>query len=228
MIPRIHLVGLWSAVAFLVILGAGLVFAGLIPPPRPTDSAIQIAALYQGNVNGIRFGAILIIIASGLYLPWTVTLSAVVRRMEGESTFLSQCQLIGGVVASLSFFFPAVIFGVAAFRPDRNPDLTLLLNDLGWLLFIVAPIPPFIVQFLPFGVAILRDKNAPVVFPRWFGFLTLWYVALFSPPLSGYFFKTGPFAWNGLLSFWVPVGCFGLWASTTLVLMFKRVKPLPA
>jgi hypothetical protein len=226
MIPRIHLIGLWSAIAFLVTLGLGLVvFAGFVPPPKPTALAGEIAALYQGNANGIRLGMILIIVASGLYLPWTVTLSAVVRRMEGESTFLSQCQLVGGVVASLSFFLPAVIYGVAAYRPDRNPDITLLLNDFGWLLFIVAPIPPFVVQFLPLAAAILLDKNEPAVFPRWFGFFTLWYVALFCPPMTGFFFKTGPFAWNGLLSFWLPVCCFGIWASTMLALMFKRIEP---
>jgi hypothetical protein len=229
MLQRIHLVGVWSAIAFLAILGMGLlVFAGFVPPPQPTSTGEQIAAMYKAHANGIRFGMVLIIIASGFYLPWTVTLSALIRRMEGESTFLSQCQLLGGVFASLTFFLPAVLFGAAAFRPERNPELTLLLNDVGWILFIVAPIPPFVVQYMPLGIAILRNRTEPAQLPRWFGFLTLWFVLSFLPPLAGFFVKTGPFAWNGLFTFWIPVVGFGFWATVLLTLIFRNCMQSPA
>jgi hypothetical protein len=229
MLQRIHRVGVWSAIAFLVILGLGLlVFAGFVPPPRPAATGEQIAAMYQTHANGIRFGMVLIIIASGFYLPWTVTLSALIRRMEGESTFLSQCELLGGVFASLTFFLPAVLFGAAAFRPERNPELTVLLNDVGWILFIVAPIPPFVVQYLSLGIAILCNRSEPVPLPRWFGFATLWFVMSFLPPFAGFFFKSGPFAWNGLFTFWIPVVGFGVWLTVLLALIFRSFMQSPA
>jgi hypothetical protein len=226
MIPRIHLVGVWSAIAFLIFLGLGMVSAGFLPPHKPTATAAEIVAIYQGNLNGIRFGIVMIIIASGFYLPWTVTLSAMIRRMEGESTFLSQCQLIGGTVATLTFFLPAMVFGVAAFRPERNPDITLMLNDVGWILLFVAPIPPFVVQFLPLGVAILLDKSK--MLPRWFGYATIWFITSFLPPLAGFFFKTGPFAWNGLFIFWIPLLAFSVWICILLLMSFKRIQPSSA
>ena len=143
-------------------------------------------------------------IAAGFYLPLTVTLSALIKRMEGESTFLSQCQLIGGLAASFFFVLPALIWQVAAFRPDRSSDLILLLNDIGWILT-VTPDPPFYVQFVPLVIAIFINRNQPAVFPRWMGYVSLWACLIFGPAMAAYFFKRGSFAWNGLFPFWLPI-----------------------
>jgi hypothetical protein len=163
-------------------------------------------------------------VAAALYLPWTVTFSALIRRMEGESTFLSQTQLLGGLASSMFFVLPALVWQVAAFRPDRSPDLTLLLNDAGWILT-VTPVPPFLVQWVPLAVAILIDKNNPALFPRWLGYLTLWCQVVYLPGAAAYFFKTGPFAWNGLFAFWVPLSTFVAWE---LLMMGMTLKVIAA
>jgi hypothetical protein len=38
------------------------------------------------------------------------------------------------------------------------------------------------------------------------------------------FFKTGPFAWNGLLAFWVPATVFGLWFWVVGFAVIKAIK----
>ena len=44
---------------------------------------------------------------------------------------------------------------------------------------------------------------------------------LFAPSCLLTFFKTGPFAWNGLLSFWVAAGAFGAWFLVMTPLMVR-------
>ena len=223
MISRIHLAGVWSGVAFLGCYLIGLwLLAGFVPAHQPMTDATAIAAIYRANANGIRLGMIFVMIAAGFYLPWTVTLSALIRRMEGESSFLSQTQLIGGLAASMFFVLPALIWQVAAFRPERNAELIQMLNDAGWILT-VTPDPPFYVQFIPLMVAIFLNRQQPAPFPRWMGYITLWACLLYSPAMVAYFFKSGPFAWNGLFPFWIPLSTFVCWELALYGLAYKYI-----
>ena len=214
MISRIHLAGVWCGLSFLVCYIIGLwLLSGFVPAHQPTASAAEIAGIYKANANGIRLGMVFVMIAAGFYLPWTVTLSALIRRMEGKTRFLSQTQLIGGIAASMFFVLPALIWQVAAYRIDRSPDLILMLNDAGWILT-VTPDPPFFVQFIPLVVAIFINKTQPAPFPRWMAWASLWANVIYSPAMAAYFFKDGPFAWNGIFPFWLPLSTFVVWELT--------------
>jgi hypothetical protein len=86
---------------------------------------------------------------------------------------------------------------------------------------------PYIALFqdLAAGVAILSDKRKDPILPRWVGFLSLWVVVGFVPAAMCGFFKTGPFAWNGLFVWWIPIGIFSAWCiamSLTLVKAINR------
>lgn len=211
MIPRIYSVGIWSGMALAVLFMLGFVIlARFVPAHSPAASAQDIAAIYQAGATQIRLGMVVTLFASAFYLPWTVMLSAFIRRMEGESTFLSQCQLVGGTVGSLFLFLPVLCWAICAFRPDRNPDITLMLNDAGWLL-LITPAPPFLVQFFSLGYAILTDRSGLQLMPRWLGYTCFWIGILFTPAVLSFFLKTGPFAWNGLFSFWIPFVLFFSW-----------------
>lgn len=223
MITRIQLVGVASGFAFLLCYIIGIWYlADFVPAHPPAATAEQIAAIYQQNTTGIRIGMVFVMIAAGFYLPWTVTLSALIKKMEGESSFLSQCQLIGGLASSMFFVLPALIWQVAAFRPDRDIDLILMLNDAGWILT-VTPDPPFFVQFIPLIAAIFINRSQPAVFPRWMGYFSLWACAIYSPAMLAYFFDKGPFAWNGIFPFWLPLGTFVLWEVTLYVMAWSYI-----
>lgn len=224
MISRIHLAGVGCGVLFLLCYLIGLwLLAGFVPAHPPTMTAEEIASIYRANANGIRLGMVFVMIAAGFYLPWTVTLSALIRRMEGESTFLSQTQLLGGLAASMFFVLPALIWQVAAYRLDRSPELILMLNDMGWILT-VTPDPPFFVQFLPLMVAIFMSRAQPAPFPRWMGWATLWANILYSPAMAAYFFQSGPFAWNGLFPFWLPLSTFVVWEIVLYTMAYRYIK----
>lgn len=146
-----------------------------------------------------------------------------IRRIEGANPLLAYTQLSAGTLGVLVFNIPAVLFLVASFRPDRSPELTYLINDLGWMLLVIDW-PPFVVQNIAVAVAILGDKSPQPIFPRWLGFFELWSALLYTGPTLLPFFKTGPFAWNGLFSFWVPAAAFGVWSVVMLVAILRAIK----
>ena len=82
------------------------------------------------------------------------------------------------------------------------------------------PFTTFIVQNFAIGFAILGDQRTHPIFPRWLGFFNLWVAVLFIPRGLLTFFKTGPFAWNGLFVWWIPFLVFFTW----YLLMFYMLR----
>jgi hypothetical protein len=85
-----------------------------------------------------------------------------------------------------------------------------IINDFCWLIF-VGMFSPAVLQAFVIGACILSDKRADPVFPRWVGFANLWAAVLFLPGALLPFFKHGPFAWNGLIGFWLVATAFFAW-----------------
>ena len=204
--------------------GIGLFFvgywfmAGLVPPLSPHASPEAIVRFWDHNVTLTRYGLVVTFFAATLTAPWVAVISTQMRRIEGKHSPLAWTQLGLGMIGVLIFLFPVMVMQVILFRPLRDPHLIQLLNDLAWLpfigLFMCAS-----VQSIALALAIFKDK-AERVFPRWLGYFNIWVALLFLPDVLIYSFKTGPFAWNGLIGFWLPLTVFGLW--------FVRDVPLPA
>ena len=219
-----YLLGAWSGFAFLILLLVGMLTAGFIPAHIPSATAQEVATLYQENTVAIRIGAVLIMLGSAFYFPWVVTLSELISKMEIKSTFYNRCQLVSGSICMLFFFLPGLFFAICAFRPERAPELTQLMNDIAWL-FLITPIPPFLIQYMSLALATFKDKEQKVL-PRWYGYFTIWTTVLFLPGFIPYFIKTGPFAWNGFFAFWVPLTIFGVWILVTIWLAIKAINKL--
>ena len=219
-----HKMCIWSGMVFLVLLGLGLwISAGFLPPLLPSADAETIAQIYRQNTFGIRLGAFLSIAGSAFFFPLIAVISVHMFRIEGRYPVMSVLQAISGTCASMLFFFPCLVWTVIAFRPERDPALMYLLNDFSWIWFVI-PFSPAMIQNLAIGFAILGDKRDQPLFPRWSGFLNIWVGLLFIPGGVAGFFKTGPFAWNGLLSFWLGVTVFTIWIIVMIPLLLKAVE----
>ncbi len=213
----------WSGIAFAIFFTLGFwPITHFMPPPSPTMSALEVASMYGANTNQIRFGLLVMMGSSGLILPFTAAIAAQMKRMEETPSILTYLQLASGALGVVFFIVPCVLWSVAAFRPERAPELIQLMNDAGWMLFLM-PFTTFIVQNFAIGIAILGDKSVQPVFPRWMGFFNFWVAVLFVPGGLLTFFKTGPFAWNGLLAFWVPFVVFFTWYLLMFVFLRKGV-----
>ena len=132
------------------------------------------------------------------------------RGMAHRTPVLRYCVIGVAGAAPIAFLTSTVFWLIAAFRPDRAPDLTLLLNDLAWITF-TCGVPFLIALCLFIALAIVYDDQEEPVFPRWVArFNVLIAVALVPAGFAG-LTLSGPFAWNGLVSFWVRNVAIAVW-----------------
>jgi len=214
----------WGGPFCAAFFGAGLLVAGFIPPPSPLLSALQVASAYQSHSGAIRLGMVLSLFGMTGYIALIGVISAQMSRMRGASRLPAILQLGAGAIGVLTVMFPVMIFAIAAFRPERDPALTQLLNDIGWLIIIPA-FPTFLAQFVAIAFGVLQDESMHPVFPRWVAYFNLWVGLLFVPGAAAYFLRSGPFAWNGLISFWVAASAFFAWL---LVMTASTLKAIGA
>jgi hypothetical protein len=109
---RIQLLCAWCGPAFLGLFFVGFWFvAGLLPPPSAGDNAAQIAAFYRDNVDQLRAGLLLLLIAAPLLVPFSVLLALQLKRSDPRVAPLAYTQLLLGVVTMLELLLPVVLMG---------------------------------------------------------------------------------------------------------------------
>lgn len=208
---RMQMLCLWCGPAAMAVFFIGFwLVAGLIPPPSPDDSAQEIKDLYVDNTDSIRIGLVLCMVAGTLTGAFAAAICTQMRRVEGNFSPLAYTELGLGMLGVLLFIFPTMVMQVCAFRPeDTDPQLLRMINDLAWIPF-VGVFAPAVFQNIAIGICAFKDTEQKV-FPRWLGYFNFWAAFAFTPAALLYFFKTGPFAWDGIFVFWVPLSIFGAW-----------------
>ncbi|MGA2408828.1 MAG: hypothetical protein ABSG46_00355 [Candidatus Binataceae bacterium] len=212
-------------------------FGHNLPPASPNLSAPDLAARFALHHNAILFGNSMAALVAFLWIPWTAQLTVVMRRIEGSSPVLTYVQLSGGILTAWVLMFCPAIWATAAFRPEADPNFVRALNDLGFILFNITYAVTS-VQAIAAGLVGLADKSAHPVFPRWVCGWAIFAGFSFIPLTAMPFFKTGPLAWNGLLSFWTLFGTYFIWTASMGVCMMRdasrrlheerdRATPLP-
>ena len=162
-------------------------------------------------------------ISCAFTIPWIAVIAVHMKRAEGAMPVLTIIQIVAGTVTVVILTLPFVIWTAAAFRPERAPELVQLMNDFGWLI-IVMTFPAFFTQLVSIGIAILIDRNPQPIFPRWVAYFNIWVAVLFIPGALVTYFKTGPFAWNGILAFWVPLMVFFGWYIVMFFVLLKVIR----
>jgi hypothetical protein len=168
----------------------------------------------------MQIGFALMIFFAYLYAPFFAVLSRQVRRIEGYWGAMSVTQILLSVTFPFGFSLCSVFAVLAAYRPERDPDVTQALNDIFWFIF-VGLVGPLITQVVIVALATFIDKREVPSFPRWFGYFNIWYAVLGVPGCAIYLFKTGPLAWNGIFAFWIPLTVFLIWIIVTAVVLLK-------
>src|SRR5690606_2035425 len=100
-----------------------------------------------------------------------------------------------------------------------------LFYDFGWMFFDVTFMCS-IIQNVALGVAIQRDRRAVPLYPRWIAWLSYWVALSYVPLCLMPFFHKGPFAWQGLIAFWVVFVMFFVLIIVVTPATFKALRRL--
>ena len=208
------LAAIWIACFFL--------FPGFVRPMSPTMSADQVAAFYRdpANLPLIRGSMILFNWFGVGLIPFLALLMLQVSRMAHRTPILQFCCLgilTGGPVL---FFIADLFWLLAAFRPERPPELTQLFNDIAWVTF-TTQVGFLVGQCIFLALAIYLDRQAKPVFRRWVAVFNLVVAAALAPAAFSPLVLTGPLAWDGLLSFWVKNIAIATWIVVMFAVMLR-------
>jgi hypothetical protein len=223
---RTQLLAVNSCWVFLVLFGIGWVgLAGFMPPPAPHDTALQIARQFRGNTTGIRLGMVISIMGSAFLLPWGGAVCAQMKRIEGRHAALTWTWIAAQGCIVIEFIYPCAFWAVAAFRTG-SPLRVQSFDDLAWLPFF-GIVSTGIIQMVLLGWLTLRDKRPTPIYPRWFAYIQFWCAIGVMPAALVLCFHSGPFAWNGILAYWLGLTVASIWVVTTTVMTARAIKAMP-
>lgn len=213
----------WSGLMAMMVFFAGLCLMTFFPPLAPSLTPEQVALIYQTHATEIRMGALLIVISAMFCGPFDAAIFMQLRRMEGSRRPVASYGQLASGIANIQFFIlPGIFFVIAAYRPDRPIDVLYALNDIAWIVTML-PWTVGAMQCLCIGAAVLNHGTESSAYPRWVGFFNIWIAVGMASSSVIPFFKTGPFAWNGIVGFWIPATVFGLWMGVMWWMTLKAI-----
>jgi len=221
--PRNHVSAqtlcLWiTPVSGLIFLVAFLLFPGFRPPMSPNMSAHQVAAFYQDHTASIRLSMIIFDMCGVMLVPFFMLIVVQMKRISSPSQVFAYCYLSAVATGATLFAIADLFWLMAAFRPDRSPDLVVLLNDMAWIVF-TAPVGMLIAQNICLALAIYLDAHPRPIFPRWVAHFNIVCAVAMAPAACAAVFRSGPLAWNGFLSFWLKIGTFSLFVIVMFIVL---------
>ena len=208
-----ELILLWTLPVLAVLwISAFLLFPGFVHPMAPTMSAEEVAAFYRDpeNLARIRYSMILFNWFGVGMIPILVLIVLQVRRMAHRTPILSYALLGCGSGGPTLFLVANLFWLLAAFRPERDPQLTQLFNDLAWVTF-TSQVGFLIGQCVFIALAIHLDRQPRPVFSKWVAHFNLLVAAALAPASFTALAMAGVMAWDGLVSFWIRNAAIALW-----------------
>ncbi len=216
---------LWTLpVVGVLWLSAFLLFPGFVQPMSPTMSAEEVAAFYRDpeNLPRIRYSMILFNWFAVGWIPILALIVLQIRRMAHRTPIFSYAILACAAGGPTIFLMADLFWLLAAFRPMRDPELTLMFNDLAWVTF-STQVGFLIAQNAILALAIHLDRQERPVFGRWVAHFNLVVAALLVPAAFAGAAMTGPVAWDGLLTFWVRNVAIGVWIVVMAVVLARAI-----
>ena len=223
-VRKLHLAVAWTGPLCLLTFFAGwIVLSHNYPPPDPMFTAQELVDNYYMKYRGgIMLGMSLAACFGMFYLPWTCIVSAQMMQRE-KVPVLALMQLTGGLLTAwILVMCPCIWVWCAESAPYGNPETIRTLHFITWYIFNMTWMITAI-QFVAIGVFALMDTRKPAMFPAWLGYFAIAVSITFIPLTFLPYFKSGPFAINGLWAFHLIVAGFGMTTLSTTHYVLKEV-----
>jgi len=215
---------LWpTPVAGVLFLTAFLLFPGFSPPMSPTMTPEEVAVFFQDNVTSIRGVAIFCNLIWAMLVPFFAVIAVQMLRVVNSSPIFAYSYIISVGIGLTAFILADYCWAVAAFRPDRDPQLLSLLNDMAWFFFI-TPAGLIVVQNICLALSIYLDARPEPVFPRWVAHFNIVTAVLMVPGAFAILHKTGPLAWDGSMSFSLRLTTYAVYVAVMFCVLLRVVK----
>ena len=211
----------WVMVVFYQLFGVVFVLmTKVMPPPKPWWDHARIAQWFADNHDGLLWGFGIIFLVTGLTASCNALIGYSMRRMSVSPVFAYSYIAIYSLSALPGMLLAAMFLTVGAMRPDRDPAILSFLYDAAFMTF-VGTMGVFLVGTAIWMLAILLDKNR--VFPLWFGYLNICNLLTEVVVAPVWIFREGPFAWNGVVTFWVDTMVFAVYTAVFIVMLRRMV-----
>lgn len=216
-------IAFWTVPCFFNLFGIVFVpLSWMMPPRSPSGSTAQVTAFMQSH--NLLIACVILTLCFGLAPVSNAMYLTQIKRMSVSPVFRYTLMIGSMTGVIVGMLFPMFCFGLGAFRPGYDPSILAMLYDFGYLAFI-GSLGCFCVMWMAFGLAIILDENA--ILPKWLGYYTVWqYVTeLMAAPV--WIAKTGPFAWNGLMTFWFAMVVYVPWQMIVYVCIYRSINRQP-
>jgi hypothetical protein len=213
----------WSMPVFMLVFG---VFWGIlaqnIPPLPPSVSAADLADFYRTNAAALKLAYGISAAATALWPAWSVALFLVMRRMEGPTPVWAYLQLVCGSLTGAVLFSSTMFWLGAAFRPETDPAIIQMLNDLAWLCIDMG-FGVTLLHFLSCSIVFLEDKRSKPLVPAWLAWAGIAIGSAYILEIAMPFVRSGPFSWSGFFNYWLPFFGSFAWMSAASFYIFKAI-----
>lgn len=190
------------------------------PPPQPWWGLARIGQWYNDNHLGLLVGFGLIFALGAFAVAANALIAYSMRRMSVSPAFAYAYLIIYSLAAVPGMLLTCIVLVVGAMRPERSPELLSLLYDFGFMAF-GGTMGIFLIGSVVWAIAILLDKNR--VFPKWFGYLNICNALTEVVIAPTWIFKSGPFAWNGSIAFYINMVVFIFYTGVFIQLLRKMI-----
>jgi hypothetical protein len=216
---------IWCTWIFTALTVVGWLGIAHFYMPARADLGLEATKVWFTDTHrwGTIIGCSLFYIAAGLLTPGSVQFGFMLARIEGRWPVWSVTTAVCGVLISLIVFLNACAWIVAAYRPETSADVIQSWSDWAWLAFLLGWIY-LSIEMIASALVELQDRRAQPMVPRWFTWFTIAGAVGILTAAGPAFFKSGPFAYHGLLAFYMPMAVWGIYLNVTAWYMYKELQ----
>jgi hypothetical protein len=207
-----EIIAVWCGPIFAVLTIVGWLGIAHFWAPAPADlSPAEMARFFtQTYREGILLGCSIYLFSCCFLIVWAAETGVMTWRIEGAAPVWTIVQVIGGAGIAIVVILDCSFWISAAYRPAASPDIVVAMNDAAWMGFLLGW-PLLSMEMIANAMAALSDSRPTPLFPHWLSKASLAGAVLLVTAAGPAFTQKGPFAYHGVLGFYVPMLIWGSW-----------------